>query len=107
MDNKNSSLITDELRKQIFHDLADQLIKGLETGQLSVEEGRPSSQFILDRLNKAKTQEELTLFFEELGKKWSIYNTVYLQNKAMTNQKEDQSKLNEIKNKINTFIITK
>ncbi len=98
--------MTDELRKQIFHDLAEQLVNGIEIGQLSIDEGRLSSQFILDRLNKIKTQDELILFFEELGEKWPIYNTVYLHLRAAQNQKEDQLKLDKIKNKINKFIIS-
>lgn len=79
MDQTPNSSINSEYREKIYKELAEVMLHDLEAGQISIEESKKLSQFILDHLDSVKTYTELSSFLQELVNKWPVYKTVSMQ----------------------------
>ncbi len=101
---QNPSLITEDLRKKIYDDLAEAMISALEAGRINQEEGKKSAKFILNSLDNIKTKEELKKFLEDLGNQWNIYKGVLIKLKNEEVQNQDAQKLAQIQDKLNQLI---
>lgn len=79
MDNISGAAVTDEYREKVYKELAEVMLHGLESGQITVAESKELSQFVLDHLDNVRTYAELSDFLKELVSKWPFYKTVSLQ----------------------------
>lgn len=79
MDQISSVSISSEYREKVYKELAEVMLHGLESGQISVEESKALSRFVLDNLDNVKNYAELSSFLKELVDKWPVYKAVSLQ----------------------------
>lgn len=94
----------DELKKQLWNSLMDQITDSMLHGTATLKDGKESAQFMLDRLDAVKTKEELMQFLFDLQTKWTVYNPVYIKVKYTIENEKDLQKINELKSKLYTFI---
>lgn len=96
--------LTPEEKKKIYEDLFDITFEELKSKKLSVEDGQILAEFVLDNMATLKNRGELLIFLEKLSKKWSFFNNYYLKNKGEKTLKEDKRKIEELTNKLSSFI---
>lgn len=75
MDQK--TIVTPELREQIYEQLADAMTTALEHAEVTTRDASLSSDMILKNLDNARTYGELLTFLHQLSARWDIYQTVY------------------------------
>jgi len=74
----SQQVVSDQLKKKIYDDLADVVIAALERQQILTDDAAESAQFILRRVEKATTLQDLTQALRELSSRWDIYTNVFL-----------------------------
>lgn len=82
--------ITEADKKQLEKDLVERLIAALKEDKLSAEELPLAAEFILDRVDKLKTQEELIEFLKELNSRWSIFANLLTLEKGEFQEKQEK-----------------
>ncbi len=93
--------ITEEFREKIYKELAEVMLHGLESGQITVEESKALSRFVLDHLDNAQTYAEFSNFLKELVDKWPVYKAVSLQlQDDLKDESFKKEKLEEIREDI-------
>ncbi len=92
------------LREQLYVQLTDTLLRGVIDDAFTPEQSREISRFILGKLDRAKTKDELLMFLHNLSTKWVQYNPFYVKLKYENRKSEDEEKMSEIKSKLNQFI---
>jgi hypothetical protein len=92
--------MTEETRKEIYHDLAELMLAALEEGVMTTEESEDSSAFILEKLDAVQNGDQLISFLEELKNKWAVYENVYTGVKSKYAQSTDTQKIEEIQSKL-------
>ncbi|GEM_PF-2258824 len=82
----------DEAHKNVVGErLARRLARGLEDGQISLEETPAISTYILDRIDTITNQEQLTAFLTELSQKWPVFSEILtLEQGGVKEIKEDE-----------------
>ena len=96
----NTKSFTEEMRKQIYEKLADDLIAGLEKGEMTTNDSEESSEFILSELEKATTKEDALLFLQALATRWPSYQNAYLWIRKEILQAQDQQQAQDVAEKI-------
>lgn len=72
----------------------------LKRGEISEIDSPKTAQYILDRLSKVTTQEELIVFLQELSAKWSIFSDYLTLERSKTIKKEEEVTARHISNLI-------
>lgn len=104
MDQLSSVIITEEFREKIYKELAEVMLHGLESGQVSVEDSKKLSIFVLDRMDNLKTYGELVSFLQELVNKWPVFKTVSLQlQDDLQDESFKEEKIEEIREDISNI----
>lgn len=92
------------LRESLYVQLTDTLLRGVIDDVFTPEESKEISRFILSKLEKVKTKDEMLLFLHDLSTKWAKYNPFYVKLKYENQKKDDEAKMDEIKSKLNQFM---
>ncbi|MFA5137114.1 MAG: hypothetical protein WC489_07055 [Patescibacteria group bacterium] len=96
--------ITEEIRKQIYDDLADLMIEGVDRKELPITEMKKSAQFILETLDTIKSEDELLNFLQVLGEKWRTYAIELVRYEGKKTESADVQKIHEIQNRLSNLI---
>jgi hypothetical protein len=96
--------ITEDYKKEVYADLANAMISGLENGEVLNEDAQKSATFILERLDGISKYEELVIFLEELANTWAVYKPTSEKVKAQKATQKDEEQMEEIQNKLKNLI---
>lgn len=77
------------LKKSIEKDIVEQVIMGLEKGFLKEEELPLIGQFVLEKIDLLKNQQELIAFLGELSSKWPIFENIKKIEEGRVREKEE------------------
>jgi hypothetical protein len=92
------------LREQLYVQLTDTLLRGVIDNTFTPEQSREISTFILAKLDRIKSKDEMLTFLHNLSTKWAPYNPFYVKLKYEGQKKDDEIKMQEIKSKLSQFI---
>lgn len=92
------------LRDTLYVQLTDTLLRGVIDDVFTPDESREISDFILRKLDRIKTKDEMLSFLHDLSTKWAKYNPFYVKLKYENQKTADEAKMTEIKSKLNQFI---
>ena len=101
-----TALITEDIRKKIYDDLADLMIVALERQELEVGEMKKSASFILGTLDTIQDEDQLLGFLKTLGEKWRAYGVELARYQGEKTQQADTQKIQEIQGRLSQFIQT-
>lgn len=73
---RDSLSLSENVREQIYNDLARATLDGIESGLIPFEEGQESAKSILRQLDSIHTYAELITFLRALAQKWQLYGSV-------------------------------
>jgi hypothetical protein len=65
--------LTEQYREKIYNSLAEAVLEGLDTGQITVEDSKDSADFILLGLEAIDNLSDTLPYLEELGQKYPVY----------------------------------
>jgi uncharacterized protein YbcV (DUF1398 family) len=83
--------------------MADVMIQALENAEISVEDSERSADFILNKFDKVTSKDQFISFLEELSNAWPAYKNLYLKEKGGETVVEDQTKIAEIQNNLESL----
>ena len=92
-----------DLQKKAYKDLQEEMIMGLEKGELMVEDMQKASHFIIRNMDVVESPEELYLVLKELGQQWPSFQPVFLSFKQKEVVSEDSKKLADVQAKLRQF----
>jgi len=96
----NSSQISEETKNEIYQQIVDLMLIGLESNALTAEDSEEASMFIMERLDKATDEFYLDALLEEFVDRWPIF-TPLLQPKHEAEAKViDEQNIANIQNEI-------
>lgn len=88
-------------KDNLYKELIDFYIKGVETGLFSSEEdSKESARFILDKLESIALEHEIKPFLEELAAKWPAYKSILVPLKIEGYQEKDQQQIDVVENEL-------
>jgi hypothetical protein len=88
----------------VYDEIKDLLIAGLENNLLEEKEIEKSADFISQHLDKVKDDIELMVFLKKLSQKWNIYTPVYTKYKHQDVKEDDQVQINAIQEKLKQYL---
>jgi hypothetical protein len=97
-------ILTDDFKKDLFVDIANMIINGLNEGVLMNEDAHNASNFILEKLNPIADMDEFAICLDEFVTTWPYFKPILEKIKAQQAQTEDQQKMAEIQNKLQSLI---
>lgn len=105
MDSKDQKLkeAVEVMRKTIFEDLADVLLQGLRENKITMEQSQEMARYLNQNLRPAKTTEEMIKFLENFSVHWDVYKNACIKIIYTEKEKEAQTKLRDIQQKLNQF----
>ena len=92
------------LRDTLYVQLTNTLLHGVIDDTFTPAQSREISGFILGRLDRVRTKDQMLEFLHNLSTRWAQYNPFYVKMKYEGQQKADEEKMQEIKSKLNQFI---
>lgn len=88
--------LTEEFKKDLYHELVDAMIAGLEKGELFEEDSSASADVMLENIEKAANKNEIVFFLENLSKRWDVYRPVYIKYKSDELLGKVQGEINQL-----------
>lgn len=106
MDTVNSikDKTVEEIKNELYDSLMDTILDAVIHGRTALKDGKQSAQFMLDKLDNAKTKDEILQFLFDLSTKWSLYSPIYIKMKYSVEEEKDTKKMQELKSKLYSFI---
>jgi hypothetical protein len=77
MGDRASILVSADIRKLVYDDLAEAHIQAIENGQITKQQRVEISQSVLAGVESAATYGQLISFLLQLSNRWSVYRNVY------------------------------
>jgi len=77
MSDRASILVSADIRKLVYDDLAESHIRAIENGQITKQQRAEISQSVLTGVEGAATYGQLISFLLQLSNRWSVYRNVY------------------------------
>ncbi|GEM_PF-6858888 len=100
MDNTS---VSEEQKNNLYNELYDALLTGLQTSTLSHEDSQFSAEFILESLDKIDSEDSMLFFLQDLANRWPVYKDTYLKYKDNDTQKQEASTLDATREKLNSI----
>lgn len=101
-----SVVITEDIRKKMYDDLADLMIIALERQELDIKEMKKSASFILGTLDTIQDEDQLIDFLKTLGARWHVYGVELVRYQGHKTEQADKQKIQEIQGRLSQFIQT-
>lgn len=92
-----------DLIQKTYGVLKDCMLRGLEGGDLSVEESEHSAGLIEKNMEQIESRGELLLFMDSLAKRYPVYQKAFITVKQESVASRDQAKLDALQAKLRSF----
>lgn len=85
-----------EHKKELETTIVETLINSLNKDIINAEEVSTIAEYILDRIDKCKTQQELLAFLRELSAKWAIFTPVLVVESGELKEQKEEKVIDQI-----------
>ena len=96
----NSSQISEETKNEIYQQIVDLMLIGLESNALTAQDSEDASMFIMERLDKATDEFYLDALLEEFVDRWPIFSPLLQPKREAEAKVIDEQNIANIQNEI-------
>lgn len=93
---------TEERKKELEREIVDMAIGALERGAITEDQLGDMSTFVLSRIDRLQTEDDLKDFLKSLSEKWKFYEPLYKKLLGDEQGKKDEKTVHQAEDLIKT-----